>query len=118
MTMNVTTTAPKTSPHRNAFVNPSTATTTTIVAAVAGKRYRVLSVAVISTLANNVNFASSTFGAISATFPLGANGGLVLPFNEHGWFETVVGEGLQVTTSAATAAGIQVQYIELLGAPN
>lgn len=97
---------------KRAFANPSTATTTTLVAAVANKKYRVLSAVVVTTLANNVNFESGTTD-ISAIFPLGANGGLVLDFNEHGWFETAAGEALAFTTSAAVAAGVQVQYVEI-----
>lgn len=112
MAENVTSAVPLVTPHKNAFVNPSTATTTTIVAAVAGKKYRVLSVVVVTTLANNVNFGSAAT-PISATLPLGANGGVVLPYTEHGWFETNVNETLNVVTSAATAAGVQVQYAEI-----
>jgi hypothetical protein len=112
MGQNVTRTVPAVSPHRNVAVNPSTATTTTIAAAVTNKKYRVLSVAVVSTIANSVNFGSNA-SAISAVFPLGANGGIVLPFNEHGWFETNAGEALNVVTSAASATGVQVQYIEI-----
>ena len=109
---NVTRTVPLASPHINVAANPSTATDTELVAASAGAKYRVLSVAVVTTLANNVLFKSAS-SAISATFPLGANGGIVLPFNEHGWFETSAGEALNFTTSAATACGVQVQYIKL-----
>jgi hypothetical protein len=109
---NVTRTVPLNSPHRNVVANPSAAATATLVAAVAGKKYRVLSAVIVTTIANNVNFESNSTD-ISAVFPLGANGGLVLPFNEHGWFETAVGEALGITLSVATPTGVQVQYIEL-----
>lgn len=109
---NVTRSAPAYTAVKRVSINPSTATTTQLVAAVAGKKYRVLSAIVVTTLANNINFESGTTD-ISAIFPLGANGGLVLDFNEHGWFETVAGEALQFTTSAATACGCSVQYIEI-----
>ena len=109
---NVTRTSPLVSPHVNVAANPSTATDTELVAAATNAKYRVLSVAIVTTLANNVLFKSGT-SAISATFPLGANGGIVLPFNEHGWFETTAGQSLNFTTSAATACGVQVQYIKL-----
>jgi len=112
--MNVTSTTPLVSPRVNAFVNPSTATDTQIAAAVAGTKYRVLGFAVVPTLANSITFKSNTT-AISATWPVGANGLFTLPGNEHGWFETAVGEALNVTTSAATATGVQVQYIRLPG---
>jgi hypothetical protein len=73
---------------------------------------RVISVAIVSTLANNVKFQSAA-NDISATFPLGANGGLVMSFNEHGWFQTNVGEALNINLSVGTLTGIQINYIIL-----
>jgi hypothetical protein len=110
--MNVTSAVPLKTPHVNLGATPSTLGATELVAASAGARYRVLSVAVVATVANNVKFQSASTD-ISATFPLGANGGVVLPYNEHGWFETNVGEALNVNMSAATSTGVQIQYIKL-----
>ena len=110
---NVTHSSPRETPVRSAIVNPSTATTTSLVAAVAGKKYRVVAAAVVTTSANNVNLESGTTD-ITAVWPLGANGGIVLPYNEHGWCETAAGAALQVTTSAATACGVMVRYVEIL----
>lgn len=110
---NVTRTSPLKTPHANAFANPSSIGSNTIIAAVAGARIRVLSVVMVSTLANAVKFMSNATD-ISATFPLAANGGVVLPFNEHGWFETAIGEALNLNMTAATATGTQVHYILLL----
>jgi hypothetical protein len=69
-------------------------------------------VAAVTTLANSIKFQSNA-SDISATFPLGANGGLVMPFNEHGWFQTNVGEPLLINLSVGTATGIQINYIIL-----
>ena len=110
---NVTRTTPLKTPNKNAFLNASSIGSNEVVAAVAGVRHRVLSVVLITTAANSVNFLSAATG-ISATFPLAANGGVVLPFNEHGWFETAVGEALNLNMTAATATGVQVHYISLL----
>jgi hypothetical protein len=110
---NVTRVVPLKTAHVNVGANPAATGNTTIAAAEAGARFRVLGVAMISTLANSVKFQSNTTD-ISATFPLGANGGFVLPFNEHGWFETALGEALNVNLSVATATGVQVQFIKLL----
>ncbi len=110
---NVTRTSPLKSPHSNAFATPSSLGGNAIVAGVAGKKYRVLSVVVVTTAANSIKFQSASTD-ISATFPLAANGGLVLPFNEHGWFETAAGEALNINLSAATSTGVQVHYIDLL----
>jgi hypothetical protein len=73
----------------------------------------VLSVVLVSTAANSVKFLSAAT-QISATFPLAANGGVVLPFNDHGWFETAVSEALNLNMTAATSTGVQVHYIVLL----
>jgi len=109
---NVTRASPLVTPVKSVIANPSTATTTSLVAAVAGKKYRVVGMTIVTTLANNVNLESGTTD-ITAVFPLGANGGLVLPYNEHGWCETAANAALQVTTSAATACGVHVLYVEI-----
>jgi hypothetical protein len=110
---NVTRSSPKDTPVRSVIANPSTATLTSLVGAVAGKKYRVVALAIVSTAANNVNLESGT-NDITAVWPLGANGGIVLPYNEHGWCETNVNEALGVTTSAATACGVHIRYVEIL----
>ncbi len=110
---NVTRTSPLKTAHLNVGITSSSSGSNTVVAAAAGVRYRVLSAVVVSTIANSVKFMSAATD-ITATFPLGANGGLVLPFNEHGWCETAVGEALNINFSAATSTGVQVHYIKLL----
>ena len=107
---NVTRTVPLKSPHVNLGSNPAGIGDNSLVAAVTNAKIRVLSVVVVSTSANSVKFRSATID-ISATFPLAANGGFVLPFNEHGWFETNVSEALQLNLTAAAAVGTQIQYI-------
>jgi hypothetical protein len=109
---NVVRTSPRTSPHVNLGASPSSSGATQLVAAAVGAKYRVLSVVVVSTLANAIKFQSASTD-ITATFPLGANGGLVLPFNEHGWFETSTNEALNINMGTATATGVQIQYIKL-----
>lgn len=89
--------------------NASAGGDTPLVAAVPGARIRVIAVVVVATLANSVHFRSAAT-PITASFPLAANGGFVLPVNELGWFETAVGEALAVNMSAATATGLQVIY--------
>jgi len=109
---NVTRTPPKNITIPSAFINASSIGATQIIAAQPGMSIRVIDAAVISTLANTVKFQSAATD-ISATFPLGANGGLVLPFNEHGWFQTAPGEALNINLSVATATGISINYIIL-----
>jgi hypothetical protein len=107
---NVTRTPPKNRTIQTAFVNASSLGSNVFVAAVPGKVIRVVQCALVTTLANSVKFLSAATD-ISATFPLAANGGLVLPFDEHGWFHTAEGEALNVNLSVATATGVQISYI-------
>lgn len=92
-------------------------TDSSIVSAVTGRKIRVLAVAAVAGgTATNLTFNSKPAGAgtaISALLANGANGGEVLSYNEVGWFETVVSEGLTVTTGAGSTTGIQVVYVEV-----
>lgn len=110
---NVTSTSPLKSPHSNVGTNPSSLGSNAVVAAPSATgRIRVLGFGMVTTLANNIKFQSAG-NDISATFPLAANGGVVFPFNEHGWFETNPGEALNLNLSVATPVGLQVHYIVL-----
>lgn len=110
--MNVVPISPLKTAHQNAFVNPSTATRTEIVPAAAGARYRVLGFVLTAASANTVVFESGTT-AISCAFHQAAGNAIEATLNTHGWFETNVGEALNVSTSAAVATGIQIHYIKL-----
>lgn len=92
----------------------------TLVAAVTGKKIRVLSmVLVASGGANTVRLESDAGGAaltglmdiaaVSAT----SDGQLVLPLNGFGWFETVAGELLNLELSAATLVAGALVYEEI-----
>ena len=83
--------------------------TGTLVAAVANKRIRVYAAVMVAGSAVDVKFRSNTTD-ISATFPLAANGGCVLPEAKAGWFQTAVGEALNLNMSAATTVGVQLIY--------
>lgn len=91
-------------------------TDTPLVAAVAGKRIRVLAaIMVCGSTATTFTFNSKPGGAgsaISPTFPNGSNGGAVLPFCPAGWFQTNVGEGLSATTGAGSTTAVQLVYIQ------
>lgn len=94
----------------NAFDNIASATTDSIlVAAVAGRKIRVRSVALVQgTAAGGITFNSKPAGAgvaISPAFTPAASSTFSLPdMDEGGWFETNVGEGLSVTTGTTTSA--------------
>jgi hypothetical protein len=88
-----------------------------VVAAVTGKKIRVLALVMLAgdtATAITFNSKGAEAGtAISCQFQNGANGGAVLGLNPLGWFETVSGEGLTVTTGAGSTTGIQVVYVEV-----
>jgi hypothetical protein len=110
MSTNVTSTPTVQTNILKAFVNASSLGSNAVVSAVNGKSIRVTGVALVTTLANSVKFLSAATD-ISATFPLGANGGIVLPFNEHGWFQTNSGEALNLNLSVATSTGLSITYV-------
>ncbi|OHB67561.1 MAG: hypothetical protein A2V70_08435 [Planctomycetes bacterium RBG_13_63_9] len=95
----------------------------TLVAAVSGKRIRVLSIALIATDAVEVYFKSAGGTAIFAdgTSPVpldkaGASGpaGMVLNFNPVGWLQTdVADEALEVNLSAAVGVCGALTYVEV-----
>ena len=94
-----------------AFATPTGIGVTEVVPAQgAGVRIRVLAVYVHATLAVGVKFRGAA-ADITATFPLGANGGFVLPLNEQGWFETPPNEALNINLSLGTSTGCQVVWI-------
>jgi hypothetical protein len=101
----------------NAFDNIPTATTDSVlVAAVAGRKIRVRSVVLTQgTAAGGITFNSKPAGvgvAISPAFTPAASAVLQLAdADEGGWFETLVGEGLTVTTgTTTTAVAVLVTY--------
>lgn len=101
-----------------AFANVAASQTdSNIVTAVPTKKIRVIQVGNLTgATATNLTFNTKPAGAGTAISPLfanGANGGEILPFSSMGWFETVAGEGLTVTTGAGATTGILVGYIEV-----
>lgn len=95
---------------QRSLVNATSSGNTAAVAAQASLRIRVLAVAVISGSAITVKFQSDTTD-ICAGFPLAVNGGFVLPRNQDGWFQTAVGEVLNINLSGNATVGCQVVWI-------
>lgn len=92
-----------------AFANPAAAGSNVLIAAVAGKKIRVLGLMAVAAAANSIKLQSAA-ADITGLFALAANGQLSLSFNEHGWCETVAGDALNINLSAAAAVGVQVVY--------
>jgi hypothetical protein len=93
----------------------ASATDSNLVSAVTNRKIRVLAVVINQgdTTPSTVTFNSKGSGAGTAIYaPLkaAANGGFVIPYNEKGWFATVAGEGLTVTTGAGSTTSVSVVY--------
>jgi len=88
-------------------------TDSSLIALVAAKKLRILSLAVqCGATATTATFESGTATRIHKV-PAGSNGGQVLPFNPVGWFETTAGAALTVTTGAGSDTDITGTYIEV-----
>lgn len=93
-------------------ISVAAATTTTLVALVAAKKIRILSLYLVSTAANTVTLQSHTTTTNSdGGCAYAANGGIALPFNPIGWFDTTAGEALDMVTSGAGQVSGQLSYI-------
>jgi len=110
MATNVTSTPPKNQTVVSAFITTATLGSNAVVTAKTGRSIRVVSAAIVTTLANSIKFLSASTD-ISALWPLGANGGMVLPYNDHGWVQTAPGEALNINLGVATSTGVHIQYI-------
>ena len=93
-----------------AFATPTTTTPLTLVAATGGSRIVVSQVCVIASGATTVVFSGTVAGSISATFPLAANGGFVLPYSDLGWMQTAIGDALIVTLGTGVSTAVQLVY--------
>ena len=86
----------------------------TILAAVASKKIRVLSVFLVAAGTTTVRFESGAWGtALTGQMNLVANTGFVLPFNPIGWFETASNTLLNLELSAAVSVDGCLTYVEV-----
>ena len=102
-----------------AAISAASSGNNTLIAAVASKKIRVLALNLISAAANNIYITSGAGGTAiwagstnKANFA--ANGGMVLPYNPVGWFETLAtNTALVANLSAASAIGGSITYVEV-----
>lgn len=87
-----------------------------LVAGVVGKRIRVISCFVIAggaVFAYFVDGADTDLaGSASNTIKIAESSGFVLPFNQGGWFQTGIGESLDINLSGAVSVAGSLSYIE------
>lgn len=97
-----------------ASLSGATSGNNTLVAAVTNKKIRVLSLYAIAAGAVTVAFQSGAGGtALTGTASLAANGGIVLPFNEGGWFETAAATLLNMSLGGVIQVSGCLSYIEV-----
>lgn len=97
-----------------AVISGATSGNNTLVAAVTGKKIRVLSYAIVAAGAVTVRFESGADGtALSGVMSLAANGGLSCSFNEGGWFETAAATLLNMELGGAVQVSGHLSYIEV-----
>lgn len=86
----------------------------TLVAAVTAKRIRVLGLHLVCAAAVVIRFESGAAGtALTGQMSFGANGGIVLPYDPNGWFQTAAGVLLNMELSAAVSVDGSLRYIEV-----
>lgn len=97
-----------------AAISASSSGNNTLVAAVTSKKVRVVALALVGAGAVNAKFQSGAGGTdLTGLFYLTYGGGIVLPFNPVGYFETASNTLLNLNLSAATAVGGCLTYVEV-----
>ena len=87
----------------------------TLVAAVSGKRIRVLSFFLVCADAVTVRFEGGAGGtALTGVMSFAANGGISCPHNDLGWFETAAGVLLNMELGGAVQVSGAITYEEVL----
>lgn len=95
-------------------ISASASGATTVVAAVTGKKIRLLGFFLVTSAASSIAFRSgTTITQKTGDMPFAANGGISVPFSPAGYFETVAGEALQINLSATASVGGMAVYIEV-----
>lgn len=97
-----------------AVIDAASSGDNTLVAAVSGKKIRVLAAFLVAAGTVNARFESGAGGtALSGQMNLVANSGFTLPFSPVGWFETAATTLLNLELSAAVSTDGVVVYVEV-----
>lgn len=94
------------------FATASGTTSTDIVAAVTGRKIRVLAMLYSQASATSLKFQSNATTDLTGAFTTSAanlNGNL--PYNPFGWFQTAAGEKLNYVPATAVATHVTITYI-------
>lgn len=97
-----------------ATLTASASGATTVIAAVGGKRIRVIAYDFMANGTVNVKFQSHvTPTDLTGLYYLIANTGKVNNFNPVGWFQTVSGEALDINLSGNISVGGSIVYVTI-----
>jgi hypothetical protein len=97
-----------------AIIDGATFGHNTLVAAVTGKKIRVLALFAVASAVVTVRFESGAGGtALTGQMVMATGGGIVLPFNPVGWFETAAATLLNMELSGAVSVDGCLVYIEV-----
>lgn len=98
-----------------AAIAASSSGNNTLVAAVTGKKIRVLAYNLIGNGAVNAKFQSGASGTdlTGLKYIAAAGGGICAPYNPMGWFETAAATLLNLNLSGAVAVGGELVYVEV-----
>lgn len=97
-----------------AAIAASSSGNNTLIAAVTGKKIRVLAYNLITNAAVNAKFQTGAGGTdLTGLKYFAANGGICAPFNPLGWFETASAALLNLNLSGAVAVGGELVYVEV-----
>lgn len=103
-----------TSARKYAAISAASSGDNTIVAAVTGKKIRVINYALVATTAVTVAFESGAGGtALTGDMSIGATGGIVAPDADSGWFETAAGALLNMELGGAVQVSGHICYVEV-----
>ena len=99
---------------KRTHVSVSASTTEgTLIAAVAGKKIRIISMfALCGETTTNVTLLSNTT-ALTGTLVLPVAGTLPWQYNPAGWLDTTAGQALKVTTGTGATVEFVIDYVEV-----
>ena len=102
-------------PFKYAVISASSSGNNTLVAAVTGKKIRVVAYNFMGAGAVNAKFQSGAGGTdlTGLKYLDAAGGGICAPYNPAGWFETAVATLLNLNLSTDIAVGGELVYVEV-----
>jgi len=99
---------------KTAFGDPASLGDNAFIAAVSGKKIRVLAYRLQAAGTVEVRFADTDSVDLSQAWEFQAREGVTVASQDYGFeFESAVGKGVQVNLSAAVEVHVSVQYVEV-----